>query len=105
MFWAIGETQLKLYGTPVLLSGLPSLILADNKLAAVHHQHKVNLQRLQRLCLATLECVVMFLGGSIPATGILHPRILGLFGMIARLGPENILHIIHPLVCHHQIYH
>ena len=82
----------KLYGTPVLLSGLPSLILADNELAAVHHHQKVNLQRLQRLCQATPECVVMFLAGSIPATGILHLRILGLLGMIARLGPENILH-------------
>ena len=38
------------------------------------------------------ECVVMFLAGSLPATGILDLRILGHLGMIARLGPGNILH-------------
>ena len=82
----------KLYGTPVLLSGLAALVLGDNETAVVHHHHKLNLQRLQRLCQATPECVVMFLAGSIPASGILHLRIFGLLGMIARLGPKNILH-------------
>ena len=82
----------KLYGTPVLLSGLPSLVLSDSELSVVHHHHKLTLQRLQRLHQATPECVVLFLAGSMPATGILHLRMLGLLGMIARLGPENILH-------------
>ena len=82
----------KLYGTPVLLSGLPSLVLSDSESSVVHHHHKLTLQRLQRLHLATPECVVLFLAGSLPATGILHLRMLGLLGMIARLGPENLLH-------------
>ena len=82
----------KLYGTPVLLSGLPSLVLSDSKLAVIHHEHKLTLQRLQRLHQATPECIVFFLAGSLPATGILHLRMLGLLGMIARLGPENILY-------------
>jgi hypothetical protein len=41
---------------------------------------------------STPECVVMFLAGSLPATAQLHLRMLGLLGMIARLGPCNILH-------------
>ena len=82
----------KLYGTPVLLSGLAALVLRDSELAAVHHHHKLNLQQLQRLCQDTPECVVMFLAGSLPATAILHLRMFSLLGMIARLGPENILH-------------
>ena len=36
----------KLYGTPVLLSGLASLVLCDEEFASVHHHHKLNLQRL-----------------------------------------------------------
>ena len=33
----------KLYGTPVLLSGLPSLVLSDSELSVVHHHHKLTL--------------------------------------------------------------
>ena len=82
----------KLYSTPVLLSGLPALVLTDPELSIIHHHHKLTLERFQRLHQATPESVVMFLAGSLPATGILHLRMLGLLGMIARLGPENILH-------------
>ena len=82
----------RLYGTPVLLSGLASLVLSDYEIAVVHHHHKLNHECLQRLYPSTPESVVMFLAGSIPASGILHLRILGLLGMIARLGPLNILH-------------
>ena len=81
----------RLYGTPVLLSGLASLVLTDEEYEAVHHHHKLTLQRLQRLHIATPECVVMFLAGSLPATALLHLRMLGLLGMIASLGPDNIL--------------
>ena len=82
----------RIYGSPVLLSGLAALVLSNPELAALHHYQKVHLQRLQRLHQATPECVVMFLAGSLPATGILDLRILSLLGMIARLGPNNILH-------------
>ena len=40
----------------------------------------------------TPECVVMFLSGTLPATALIHLRMLGLLGMIARLGPNNVLH-------------
>ena len=81
----------RLYGCPVLLSGLASLVLSFHETSVIHHHHKVTLQRLQRLHFATPECVVYFLGGSLPATGILHLRMLSLLGMIARLGPDHIL--------------
>ena len=38
-----------LYGTSVLLSGLGALVLDDRETAIIHHQHKTNLERLQRL--------------------------------------------------------
>ena len=82
----------RLYGSPVLFSGVPALVLSNLEISVLHHQHKVDLERLQRLHQATPECVVMFLAGSLPGTGILHLRMLGLLGMIARLGPTNILH-------------
>ena len=82
----------RIYGLPVLLSGLPALLLSISETAALHHYYKVNTERLQRLHSSTPECVVMFLGGSLPATGILHLRMLGMLGMIARLDPSNILH-------------
>ena len=34
----------------------------------------------------------MFLAGSLPVTALLHLKMLSLLGMIARLGPDNILH-------------
>ena len=82
----------RLYACPVLLSGLSSLVLSNLEMSAVHHYYKVHIQRLQRLHQATPECVVMFLAGSLPATGILDLKILGHLGMIARLGSDHILH-------------
>ena len=57
----------KLYATPVLLSGLCSLVLSETEVTMVHQEHKLSLERLQRLLPATPECVVMFLAGSLPA--------------------------------------
>ena len=82
----------RLYGCPVLLSGLAALVLSCQELAVLHHHHKTTMQRLQRLHYATPNCVVYFLGGSLPIMGILHLRMLNLLAMIARLGPDNILH-------------
>ena len=82
----------KLYGSSVLFSGLSSLTLDDSELGIIHHQHKINLERLQRLFPSTPETVVMFLAGSLPATGLLHLRMLCTLGMIARVGSQNILH-------------
>ena len=80
-----------LYGTSVLLSGLSALVLDDAETNIINNQHKVNLERLQRLFPATPETVVMFLAGSLPATGLLHLRMLSSLGMISRLGSSHIL--------------
>ena len=40
----------------------------------------------------TSECVVMFLGGSLPAAALLHLKMLSILEMIAWLGPTNVLH-------------
>ena len=82
----------KLYCLPVLLSGLAALVLSDAELAALDHHHKVQLERLQRLYPCTPAPVVYFLAGTLPASATLHLRQLSLLGMIARLGPESILH-------------
>ena len=65
--------------------------MTRNELASIDHHYKVSLERLQRLYKATPAPVVFFLAGSLPAKALLHLRQLSLFGMIARLGPSNIL--------------
>ena len=81
-----------LYGTPVLLSGLASLVLSKAEISALHHHYKLNLERLQKLHRASPEPVVCFLGGSLPLTALLHLRQLSLLIMIAHLGPDHVLH-------------
>ena len=81
----------RLYGCPVLLSGLASLVLNKAEMSVIHHHFKVHLERLIKLHRNTPECVVMFLAGSLPASALLHLRMLGLLGMVARLGRGNIL--------------
>ena len=81
-----------LFGAPVLLSGLSSLVLSKAEKAVLHHHYKVCLERIQKLHRATPECVVNFLGGSLPLTALLEIHQLAIFGMISRLGPDHILH-------------
>ena len=81
-----------LYASPVLLSGLASLVLSKTETDILKQYYKVNLQRLQKLYNATPDPVVYFLGGSLPLPALLHIRQLGHLGMIARLGPDHILH-------------
>ena len=82
----------RLYACPVLLSGLSALVLSNMEMSAIHHYYKVHIERVQRLHQATPECVIMFLAGSLPATALLDLRMLGALGMIARLGPDHLLH-------------
>ena len=83
----------KLYGLPVLLSGVATLVLLQSELDVLSHHYKETLQGLLRLHKKTSECVVFFLGGSLPLAGLLHLRQLTLFSMILQL-PENILNTI-----------
>ena len=82
----------QLYGLPVLLSGLGSLVLGKPELDALDHHHKVTLERLLRLYPSTPAPVVYLLAGCPPVRATLHLRQLSLLGMIARLGPASILH-------------
>ena len=81
----------KLYGLPVLLSGLGSLYLLQSELQTLSQHYKQSLEGLQKLYQRTPEPVVYFLGGSLPFPALLHQRQLTLFAMICRL-PENPLH-------------
>lgn len=88
---AVLRTEL-LYGTPVLLSGLASLVLNKSEVDILKHYYKVNLERLQKLHKATPASVVYFLGGSLPLPALLELHQLSILGMIGRLGPTSILH-------------
>ena len=82
----------KLYGLPVLLSGLAALVLSSKEQDTLNHHHKEKLERLQKLYPRTPAPVVYFLAGTLPASAVLHLRPLAILGMIARLGPCSILH-------------
>ena len=73
------------YCSPVLLSGMSSLVLSKVEMTIIDQYFKVTLQRLQKLRDKTPLCVVLFLGGYLPGKALLHLRILSLFGMICRL--------------------
>ena len=81
----------KIYGAPVLMSGLSSLVLNKSEIASLDHHYKKYLESLQKLYPSTPNTVVLFLGGSLPATALLHLSQFSLLGMISRLD-NNILH-------------
>ena len=62
----------KLYGCPVLLSGLAALVLSAKEIGVVNRHYKLTLCRLQKLPLTTPDCVIYFLAGSLPASVLLH---------------------------------
>ena len=81
----------KVYGLPVLLSGVGSLYLLQSEIQILSQHYKQSLEGLQKLYRKTPESVVFFLGGSLPFPALLHLRQITLFAMICRL-PNNILH-------------
>jgi hypothetical protein len=84
----------RIYGAPVLLSGVSALVLSAPELAALHAHYRLSIRQLLRLPVSTPECFVMMMAGTLPATALLHMQILSLLGMIGRLGPECILNRI-----------
>ena len=88
----VGIRLEKIYGTPVLMSGLASLVMTDSEVAMIDKHYKNTYQNIQKLLPATPNCVVCFLGGCLPAQAVLHMKQLTLFGMVARLqnDPLNI---------------
>ena len=81
----------KIYGFPVLLSGLGSLVLSRSELSAINQHHKETVQQLTRLLPNTPRAVCYFLAGSLPGEAYVHLRQISLLGMICNL-PGSILH-------------
>ena len=81
----------KIYGGGVLFSGTASLVLSEKEISSLSRHFRHTISKLQKLPLTTPSCVIFFLAGSLPAVAVLHLRILGLFGMIARSDPSSIL--------------
>ena len=84
----------RIYGAPVLLSGIAALVLKTPELAALHSHYRKSVRQLLRMPINTPECFVMLMAGCLPATALVHLRMLCLLGMIGRLGPSNILNQI-----------
>ena len=80
------------YGVPVLLSGLGSIVLAAKEEKFLDQYHKVHLQRLLRLHQATPAPVVFLLAGCLPLSALIHLRMFSIFGQLCRLrGGDNIM--------------
>ena len=76
---------LTIYSTPVLMSGLASLVLSDSEVSAIDQQYKRTLQNIMKLSVNSPSSLVHFIAGSLPATAILHIKQISLFGMVCRL--------------------
>ena len=76
---------MSIYCTPVLMSGLGSLLLSDKETALIEQQFKRTLQKLLKLPVNTSPCMVYFISGNLPATALVHLKCFSLFGMICRL--------------------
>ena len=75
----------KIYGNPVLFSGLAPLVLTIKDISIIDQHHKETLRSIQRLPSNTPQSVTCFLAGSLPGQAILHLRQLSIFSMICRL--------------------
>ena len=87
---------LELYGTPVLMSGLASLVMSAKELSLVDQQLKRTIQNIIKLPNSSPTALVYFISGTLPGTAILHLRQLTLFGMVCRLPRDP----LHQLACH-----
>ena len=82
---AVGIRLQKVYGSPVLLSGVASLYLSGSEISLIDKHLKITYQNIQKLLPNTPSCVTYFLSGSLPGEALIHLRMLGIFGMVARL--------------------
>ena len=81
------------FATPVLFSGMASLLLSKSEVDIIAKHVKETTENLLKLHSKSPEPVVFFLAGRLPGEALLHLKQLTLFGMICRL-PGNILHNI-----------
>ena len=80
-----------MYSLPVLLSGIPSLILSSSELNIIDGHYRKTLNSLLKLYPSTPHTFTYLIAGSLPAKAIVHQRQLGLFNMICNL-PDDPLH-------------
>ena len=83
----------RIFGTPVLFSGLATLILKKSEIDILNSHVKNILQGLLKLYPRTPEPVIFLVAGALPGEAMLHQKQLTLFGGITRL-PNNVLHSI-----------
>ena len=83
----------KIFGSPVLFSGLASLILSKSEMEILNSHVKDILQGLLKLYPKTPDPVFYFISGSMPGESLLHLKQLTLFGAVTRL-PGNIIHTV-----------
>ena len=83
----------RIFGIPVLFSGLASLILNKKEIEIVHKHVKETVQNMLKLHQKTPEPFIFFISGTLPGEALLHMKQLTLFGAICRL-PGNILNIL-----------
>ena len=75
----------KVYGSPVLMSGISALVMSSPELSILEKYQKETYQHLQKLHPNTPRCFIHFLSGTFPAQATVHLKMLSLFGMLARL--------------------
>ena len=81
-----------LYGIPVPLSGLATMVMLKSEFAILASHFKRHMENLMKLHRSTPECAVWFLAGCLPVEALLHLRQISLFGMITRLNDgDNLL--------------
>ena len=83
----------KIFGAPVLFSGMATLILNKSEIVILSLHVKQTIEGLLKLHQKTPDPVVFLISGTMPAEATLHLKQLTLFGMICRL-PANIFHKI-----------
>ena len=81
----IGLRLEKVYGSPVLMSGVSSLVLSGLETSMIDTNLKDTYQNIQKLHNNTPSSVIYFLGICLPGEAVIHLRMLSLFGMVARL--------------------
>ena len=74
-----------IFSTPVLYSGMASLLMSKSEVDILSRHVKVTTENLLKLHPKTPEPVVFFLAGKLPGEALLHLKQLTLFGMICQL--------------------
>ena len=83
-----------LYASPVLFSGLASLVLSRSEIYILTKHHRQILQKIMRVFSKSPPESIYILSGVPPAEAILDLKMFNLLGMVARMGPKNPLHQI-----------